>query len=220
MTDTKQKGNSVDDESSLSSPFDDLLVELSAEQQEMAYEFACETRKFEIELYWKRAAYFWGFLIVAFAGYGVALKEFGFENTYTFIIALVGFGFSLAWYFANRGSKFWQENWEHHIKILEDKIAGPIYKSHIDMAHFKFLEFWTPYPFSISKLNQMVSLYITAMWMFLVIRSVAGTLYLTEPIRGFNFIVSGMITLGFIILLVMCCKSSDGRKKTSSSESR
>ncbi len=34
-----------------------------------ALELALEIRKFEIELYWKRATYFWAFITIALAGY-------------------------------------------------------------------------------------------------------------------------------------------------------
>ncbi|WP_442906362.1 RipA family octameric membrane protein [Halomonas sp. MES3-P3E] len=32
------------------------------------------------------------------------------------------------WFCANRGSKFWQKNWEKHVGQLEDKVTGPLYK--------------------------------------------------------------------------------------------
>jgi len=34
-----------------------------------AFDQVSDIRKFEIELYWKRAAYFWALIAVAFAGY-------------------------------------------------------------------------------------------------------------------------------------------------------
>ena len=34
---------------------------------EKALEYALETRKFEIELYWERAKYFWAFIAASFA---------------------------------------------------------------------------------------------------------------------------------------------------------
>jgi hypothetical protein len=40
-----------------------------------ALDAAIKTRNFEIELYWKRAAYFWTLIAVAFAGY------FAIENS-------------------------------------------------------------------------------------------------------------------------------------------
>ena len=103
------------------------LEYLSKDKKIKAYEFARDTRKFEIELYWKRATYFWTFLALAFGGYFTALEKL--SPKYQFIISLVGVTFSLSWYLVNRASKYWQENWETHIYYLEDEITGPIYKT-------------------------------------------------------------------------------------------
>ena len=78
-------------------------------------------------MYWKRATYFWRFLIVTFAGYFTALEKL--SPNYQFIISLIGVSFSLWWYLVNRATKFWQENWETHIYYLDDEITGPIYKT-------------------------------------------------------------------------------------------
>ena len=39
------------------------------EQQKKRLDLAVQTRNFEIELFWKRSLYFWGFIAAAFAGY-------------------------------------------------------------------------------------------------------------------------------------------------------
>ncbi|MBV5304022.1 MAG: hypothetical protein JZU70_07475 [Chlorobium sp.] len=43
-----------------------------------ALKHALDIRKFEIELYWKRATYFWALIVVAFTGYFAILgaKDF------------------------------------------------------------------------------------------------------------------------------------------------
>ena len=205
MKNKKEKMTSESGQTVLYSAFDSLAPTLDSEQRSKAYKFACETRKFEIELYWKRATYFWGFLIVTFAGYGVALREFGFGHIYTFVIALIGFSFGLAWYLANRGSKFWQKNWEHHIAKLENEFAGPIYKNPIDAKPFRFFTLMGAYPMSISRLNQTISLYISVIWFVLALLSISSLLDIREPIAHFNTIVFGLITVGFVIALLKCC---------------
>lgn len=189
------------------------LNNLTKEQREKAYEFACDTRKFEIELYWKRATYFWGFLIVTFGGYLIALEKLGPKHEYTFIISLIGFLFSLSWYLVNRASKFWQENWENHIDHLENDIAGPIYKSPIDNSMFKFHKIWEPYSFSISKINQIISLYITNIWLYLTLQNVAEIFNLIEPFMNFNFYILTMITITYIAIIFIKCKSNSSLKK-------
>jgi hypothetical protein len=43
-------------------------------RQKEALAHALEIRRFEIELYWKRATYFWTFIAAAFAAYGIIQK--------------------------------------------------------------------------------------------------------------------------------------------------
>jgi len=38
-------------------------------KQALAWDKAWEIRNFEIEMYWKRATYFWAFQVAVFAGY-------------------------------------------------------------------------------------------------------------------------------------------------------
>ncbi|MGE1110102.1 hypothetical protein ACQJ2X_30505, partial [Bacillus wiedmannii] len=68
---------------------------------------------------------------VAFAGYLATLSSSNVENKYfvSIIIASIGFVFTFAWFLSSRGSKYWQENWENHLDLLENKITGPLYKT-------------------------------------------------------------------------------------------
>jgi hypothetical protein len=112
-----------------------------------ALQEARENRRFEIELYWKRAGYFWLFISAAFAGYA-ALQA---HQIIAFLLACLGLIFSLAWYFVNRGSKYWQENWELHVDLLEDSFSGPVYKTIVQRTESRFWELSGPYPFSVSR---------------------------------------------------------------------
>ena len=98
-----------------------------------ALEYALETRKFEIELYWKRAAYFWTFIAASLAAYGVIRASGdidGYEKAHLSVLVVVlGLVFSFAWQAANRGSKLWQENWENHVALLEDDVVGPLFNT-------------------------------------------------------------------------------------------
>lgn len=137
-----------------------------------ALEYALDIRKFEIGLYWQRATYFWTLIAAAFAGYFAILaaetmpeKEF---NAY--VIACIGFVFSVAWFLVNRGSKFWQENWENHVDMLEDSVVGPLYKTILRRPQAEgVIEAWVdgPLPISVSKVNQWVSLFTSLVWLVL-----------------------------------------------------
>ena len=93
------------------------------------------------------------------------------------ILACLGLVFSFAWVLVNRGSKFWQENWEKHVDMLEDKITGPLYKTVLSRnLKTKNEDFLSHYlsgasEISVSKINQIVSVYIFALWWVLLIYS-------------------------------------------------
>jgi hypothetical protein len=100
-----------------------------------------DIRKFEIELYWKRAGYFWALIAIALAGYFAILSSDHILNKFLLssIVGAIGFVFTFAWYLVNRGSKYWQENWENHLDLLEDRITGPLYKTLLERPGLHFL---------------------------------------------------------------------------------
>lgn len=112
-------------------------LSISKDSLEQAHAIALDVRKFEIELYWKRSAYFWAIIAATVGAYGLLLSSsFKDGKTSTFIIqfmlfglSIMGFVFSRAWQLVNKGSKFWQANWEAQVEVLEDKVVGPIYKT-------------------------------------------------------------------------------------------
>lgn len=131
-----------------------------------AFERAWATRNFEIELYWKRATYFWAFLIPVFAAIFSLFTSKYYQNPdlkthhiEVYIVICIGFILSCAWGFVNKGSKSWQRHWEIHIDLLEDQFTGPLYK--------------TVYPtatFSVSKINEIISWFFASIWILLGIK--------------------------------------------------
>jgi hypothetical protein len=132
---------------------------------------ALDNRKFEIELYWKRAAYFWAFIAATFTGYFLLQKEPN-NISLTYVLACLGLMFSLGWYFVNRGSKAWQQNWESHVDLLEDDIVGPLHKTVVSPRIYSLLNPTDAYPFSVSKINQTLSLFVTIVWVVLIARTI------------------------------------------------
>jgi hypothetical protein len=98
--------------------------------QRKALDRAYQLRTFEIEHYWKRATYFWGFQIAIFAAFGLIWKDTTTNPWTPIAVALSGLGVltAVANYLTALGSKFWQENWESHIDMLEDEIEGRLHK--------------------------------------------------------------------------------------------
>jgi hypothetical protein len=129
---------------------------------------ALEIRKFEIDLYWKRAAYFWAFLAITLGGYGAlysaSIAPRSEKGEALLAVSCFGIVFSVAWYFVNRASKFWQENWEIHVDLLEDQVVGPLYKTVMHDADMRFQKLHGPYPFSVSKVNQILSLFVVVIF--------------------------------------------------------
>lgn len=152
------------------SPNDDLHAR--------ALERALDIRKFEIDLYWKRATYFWAFIATALTGF-IIIQASPSTNKADLSVLLsnLGIAFSFAWLCVNRGSKQWQENWENHVDMLEDKVQGPLYKVVLSRRKPKGMKEWAlhlltgPSPISVSKVNQLIGLYITALWVGLLFYS-------------------------------------------------
>lgn len=135
-----------------------------------AYKIAMDVRKFEIELYWKRAAYFWAFIVVAFGAYGATLSARYIEeptrSNALFAAAVIGTVLSLAMYYVTLGSKFWQRNWEYQVDLLEDAAVGPLYKNVFSKAEEK-RSFTSAYPYSVSNINSILAVFF--FWLFLMI---------------------------------------------------
>ncbi|PNH88136.1 RipA family octameric membrane protein [Vibrio diazotrophicus] len=190
-----------------------------------AFRFALDTRKFEIDLYWKRTAYFWTFISVVFTGFGLLQWEKtgadtgipdGLNGTIQFFLACFGFLLSFSWYFTNRGSKQWQENWEHHVDQLEDRITGPLYKTvlkrrlpqHQPESDFKSLtdlrlakiDFLVagPSAHSVSKINQIISLYVTFLWCVLLVYAIFGNNNFTWNFYTVVVLVTTLVTAQYI----------------------
>lgn len=130
--------------------------------------FALDTRKFEISLYWQRTAYFWALIAAAFAGYFAVLSAEHIESKAfnAFTLADIGLVFSLAWFRVNRGSKFWQENWERHVDLLEDAVCGPLFKTVLQGQPTE-RAFAGGAPVSVSRVNQWVAAFTIAIWLVL-----------------------------------------------------
>jgi lipopolysaccharide export LptBFGC system permease protein LptF len=143
---------------------------------------ALDIRKFEIELYWKRATYFWAFIAVSFAGYFALQKDGDLASIYT--VSCLGFLFSLAWYLVNRNSGAWQRNWESHVDLLEDEIMGPLYKTVINRRTYKLWHLAEPYAYSPSRINNILALGVTIAWVILIVRTLFKASGFHAPCSG------------------------------------
>jgi hypothetical protein len=178
------------------------------QKSQKALKIALDTRKFEISLYWQRTAYFWALIAAAFAGYFAVLSAgkiaCDMKSFCAFTLSCLGFIFSLAWFLVNRGSKFWQENWEHHVDLLEDAHCGPLYKTVLQSERRGITD---GAPVSVSRVNQWVALFTIFIWLVL------GIVQLPPPLRAivenhWHYCFVGVITLAAFILLLSQTKSN------------
>ncbi len=138
------------------------LRELPDALAKLALERAWQCRDFEIELYWKRATYFWAFIASTFVGYVALITSDWYEkidnaqHVEVYLLICTGFVESVAWHLSNLGSKGWQRNWEAHIDLLEDRFTGPIYKT-VALTR----------TYSVSKINEIVSATVCLVWLLL-----------------------------------------------------
>lgn len=153
-------------------------------KEELAYRVALDMRNFEIELFWRRSLFFWGFISVAFAGYAALWPR---RPWLAFVVACSGMVFSFAWVLINRGSKYWQEAWEAQVEELEDAVTGPLFQQEYHKAGSPLIG---GRRFSVSRVTIALSIYVFLIWVGLVLWHV---LRVTFP-----------VDLGFLgLLLVM-----------------
>lgn len=177
-----------------------------------ALAYATDIRKFEIELYWKRATYFWAFIGAAFAGYALTYKTSSdHEPWLSLLFSSLGLVFSFAWYLVNRGSKFWQNNWERHVDLLEDMTLGPLYKTiATDISSKNPLI--APGAFSVTKINQVLSVFVTLVWGTLFLKSLLPISLDREP--DFSKMAVSLLTAVCIATLYTTCRSSNEQTRT------
>jgi hypothetical protein len=121
-----------------------------------------EIRQFEIDLYWKRATYFWLLQGAVFAAVGLTWKNTtsGVPAAVPVLLSALGVVTAAASYFSSMGSKFWQENWEHHIDMLEDEFEGRLHKTAYVGAR--------GIQWSVSGLNERLGLCFAAFWLLIL----------------------------------------------------
>ncbi|WP_417551548.1 hypothetical protein [Marinomonas fungiae] len=184
------------------------LVNLCPKKAEKAFEKAWATRNFEIEMYWKRATYFWTFIATTFAGYLALVSSENYEkydrfnHVEVYFLICIGFILSLAWHFTNIGSKSWQRHWEVHVDLLEDAFTGPLYKT----VHPK-------YTYSVSKINEIVSFTFILIWLLLGVKYFFDQNLVRSLGESFsvNFFVLGCSIIVLFIVISMIFGHGRGR---------
>ena len=131
------------------------------------FDVALVTRQFEIDMFWKRSLFFWGFIGAAFVA--VAALE-GKSAPLSLLVSGFGMVCSLGWTLVNRGSKYWQEQWESKIEAVEDTITGPFFKERMKPQDKGW---WlSGRQYSVSRIVIAVSDYVFLVWVAIFLRQV------------------------------------------------
>lgn len=179
------------------------------EKQKEALRQALSNRQFEIDYYWKRTAYFWTLTAAALTGYfalaspknPVHAGQFA-----SFAVGCLGLLISTSWFFVNKGSKFWHENWENHVAALSPPETGSLFRKVLrrpDEGVTRFFNVTRPAPISVSKINQWVSLYVIGFWIGLL--AMASPLA-TKPASQFLGAHRFALTFGATVLFIVAMR--------------
>ena len=193
-----------------------------------AFTQVADIRKFEIEMYWKRAAYFWAIIAITFTGYFAlaSASNFPLKNAFSLLLSSMGAVFTLSWFLVNRGSKYWQENWENHLDLMENGVTGPLYKTvlsrpsteakkkslHLASTDDDFIDkhITGPKQISVSKINQLVAFYLLGIWLILLVMTIVNIpqrSFCSEPTKELVMSI-GVLVWSAISVSLMFIKSS------------
>ncbi len=178
---------------------------------------AQDLRKFEIDLYWKRAAYFWTIIAAAFIGFGAAqqLSDRSAKTDMSVVVACLGTTFSFAWFCINKGSKYWQTNWEQNVEMLENDEVGPIHKLNWwpgaeRPSLTRGAQWWLTEGarLSVTRTNQLVSFFVFSVWVLLLLHVLP-----LDPNLAISPFYTSMVALTVLswFLILALGKSGRGR---------
>jgi hypothetical protein len=174
---------------------------------EKQFNISLETRNFEIDLFWKRSVFFWGFIASAFVGFATLYKN---NIILSIIISCFGMVCSFAWTMGNRGSKYWQENWETKVSKYENEVVGDLFDKPEPIQNYKG-PWLQAREYSVSKLVIALSDYVFLLWIFIVITQliivVLDYSYINK-LKNFAVIAFVILSSNYIILMLCKCKTS------------
>ena len=198
-----------------------------------------ETRRFETDLYWKRSQYFWTLIGVVFTAYSVltsiieknylsqqsvtqldshALCQTPHFNaelvTIRYLLVCMGLVFSIGWYLVNRGSKYTSEKWSLIIDKLNksNPLLSELSLLKPDIKKIKFTNLIKEYPFSSTRINHIINLFIIFAWLVLFIIS-SISIYQNDLENNGRYM--GSIFLFATLVTIFCLLKFTKRSKES-----
>ena len=159
--------------------------------------YAAETRRFEIERFWQRSLFFWGFIAAALIAYGYLYDKQ--DNTAPLVlISCFGFVCSVAWTLQNRGGKYWQEAWEQKVESVEKDVLGVDLFSNPEPVLRKGP--WGAARFSVSKLTIALSDFSVFIWIALGTHALIRGGLMPQPSMPVIAVLITIIYVGFLFV--------------------
>lgn len=179
------------------------------ESDKLRFESAVEGRRLEIELFWRRSLFYWGFIAAAFVAFATSRTS---NPGLSVVIACFGLICSFAWTLVNRGSKYWQEFWEVEVEESEDSVTGPLFKKH---GSVKPKGRWlSARQFSASKITIALSDYTFIFWGCLLFYQTALVLKLFSPNPWTKKIaIIGFICFSILYVILLYIKGRSSLRK-------
>lgn len=154
---------------------------------------AHELRKFEIENYWKRSSYFWGFQLVSFGALALSAKDGFFHPPIVLLVAVLGALAALTALLSAQGSKFWQANWEAHVDFLEEALEGRLHTTALVEDHVSF---------SVSRVNERFLELLLAGWVLAFISSALTIIF--PALTKLDERTAGILQIGVLAAAFTC----------------
>lgn len=174
------------------------------EKLKLLWEAARKERTDEINRFWSRSLFFWGFIAATLVVLGGISAE---ESLYAAKVGLLGLGsfLSLCMYLANRGSKKWQETWEQRVEAIEKQLIPetPMYgASHQTNGFDEITHRWlSAGDFSVSKISTGISLVLFTGFLGCFLNLLVAPLWNLIEFPSCFFSIASCV--GLIILLVL-----------------
>jgi hypothetical protein len=170
----------------------------SATPDTRRFEVALQTRQLEISLFWQRSLFFWGFISAAFVAVAALKSD---QPMLSLLVSGFGFVCSFSWTLVNRGSKYWQEQWETKIEMAERPVTGPFFRTRVEKQRKGW---WSGREYSVSKVTIAVSDYVSFVWFCILVRQVWICLGFFQPDRCklFSIYALSVIPLVYVALLL------------------
>jgi hypothetical protein len=174
-----------------------------SDQDRTIFDFAAKELRAEINLFWQRSLFFWGFTAAAFVAYSVLIKES--DRDLALAVSCFGLVCSIAWTLANRGSKYWQVAWEQKLKSVEKSALGNDVYSRIEQNTDQ--AWWGAARYSVTRLTIAMSDFTILVWIALAFK--ASPFAQTLPPNCFRIgIVSA--TIIYVAAILIGCRSRQG----------